>query len=107
MMWMVRKPEGQQATELLNRGVVGIGWGDVAPHLTGATTPADFYAAIAKTYPDQKDQQIVNAGRQLYKFFHEMKEGDTVVTYDSPRRVYHIGTLAGGVTSKPEEEPFS
>jgi restriction system protein len=107
-MWMVRNPKGQHAQELLKKSVVGIGWGEVGPHLAGAKTPADFYEAIRKAYPEYKGQQVVNAGRQLYKFFQEMKEGDTVVTYDSPRRIYHVGTIAGAVQSNPGiEEPFS
>jgi predicted Mrr-cat superfamily restriction endonuclease len=83
---MVRNPSGTYVQELLKQGVVGIGWPEVVPHLVNAQAPEDFYAAIQRTYPQSKGQEIVNAGRQLYKFFREIKDGDTVVTYDSPHR---------------------
>ncbi len=57
---------------------------------------------MRKTYPELRGQEIVNAGRQLFKFFREMKVGDRVLTYDSPRRTYHIGTVTGDVESNPE-----
>ena len=108
MMWMVRNPSGTYVQELLKQGVVGIGWPEVVPHLVNAQAPEDFYAAIQKTYPQSKGQEIVNAGRQLYKFFREIKDGDTVVTYDSPHRTYHIGTVTGPVRSNAQvEAPFS
>lgn len=105
---MVRNPQGKHADELLKKKVVGIGWPEAVPFLKAAKDPEDFYDAIRKAYPGSKGQEVVNAGRQLYKFFHEMKDGDTVVTYDSPKRTYHVGTIAGGVQSDPDvEAPFS
>jgi restriction system protein len=101
MTWMVRNPGGQHAQELLEKGIVGIGWSEVAPNVKGAKSPADFYEVVQKTYPELRGQEIVNAGRQLFKFFREMKVGDRVLTYDSPRRTYHMGTIAGDVQSNP------
>src|SRR5579863_4907074 len=104
MMWMVRNPEGKRAQELLEKGKVGIGWRDVVHRLKGAKSPADFYEAVRKTYPDLRGQEIINAGRQLFKFFREMKIGDSVITYDSPVRVYHIGKIVGDVQSDSQVE---
>jgi restriction system protein len=101
MMWMVRRPNGQYASELLEEGVVSIGWAEAAPFLDTAKTPDDFYEIIRKTDPDAKPQQVVNSGRQLYKFFREMKAGDIVATYDSPRRLYHVGMITGAAQSDP------
>ena len=98
MIWMVRNPGGQHAQELLEKSVVGIGWSQVAPMVKGANSPADFYEIIKKVYPENRGQEIVNAGRQLFKFFRELRVGDSVLTYDSPRRIYHIGTIAGEVS---------
>jgi restriction system protein len=108
MMWMVRNPQGKHADELLKAKAVGIGWPEVVSFLKGAKDPEDFYDVIQKAYPESKGQEIVNSGRQLYKFFREMKEGDTVVTYDSPNRIYHVGTIVGDVRSDSEKDaPFS
>ncbi len=107
-MWMVRNPQGKHADELLKAKAVGIGWPEAVPYLESAKTPEDFYDAIRKAYPESKGQEVVNAGRQLYKFFREIKNGDTVVSYDSPKRTYHVGIIAGSVQSNPQvEAPFS
>jgi len=98
-MWMIRNPGGQHADELLKRSIVGIGYGEASGQLGKAKTPDDFYAIVKKSFPDYTGQQVVNAGRQLYKFVHEVKEGDEVITYDSPLRVYHVGVVSGPVDS--------
>lgn len=96
-MWMIRNPGGQHAEELLQKGIVGVGWGEATDQIAKAKKPEDFYAIIRVAFPDYTDQQVVNAGRQLYKFAREVKEGDEVITYDSPRRVYHVGVVTGPV----------
>jgi restriction system protein len=101
-MWMVRSPGGEYATELLSKGLIGIGWGEAGSELPLARTPEDFYAIVRKHWPDYKPQQIINAGRQLYKFFREIKTGDKVLTYDSPRRTYHLGTVTSAAESNPD-----
>ncbi|MGD0762682.1 MAG: restriction endonuclease [Roseiarcus sp.] len=98
---MIRSPEGQYADQLLEKGVVAIGWGEAGQKYGNASTPEEFYQIVRATWPDWKPQQIVNAGRQLYKFFREMKVGDIVATYDSPRRLYHVGTITGEAQSAP------
>jgi restriction system protein len=100
-MWMIRTPGGRHADEILRREIIGLGWSEV-PSLQSARTPEDFYAAIKQAYPDYKGQQIINAGRQLYKFFREIKIGDTVATYDSPSRTYHVGVVEGEAKSDPD-----
>ena len=101
-MWMVRSPGGEYASELLEKGLIGIGWGEAGPQLTAARTPEDYYAVVRKHWPDYKPQQVINAGRQLYKFFQEMKIGDSAMTYDSQKRIYHIGTIISAAESHPE-----
>jgi restriction system protein len=100
-MWMVRNPAGQHADDLLKKNVVGIGWGEVAD-LAKAKVPEDYYAAVRKSHPEDHPQAVINAGRQLYKFFQEMKVGDVVATYDSPRRMYHVGVITGDAQINPE-----
>jgi restriction system protein len=92
MMWVVRNPGGHHADEMVERGIVSIGWSDLGD-LSRCLTPEDFYDAVRNAYPQISPQGMVNAGRQLYKFFHEMKHGDHVVTYDSSKRIYHLGTI--------------
>jgi hypothetical protein len=35
---MVRNPGGQHADELLARGIVGVGWGEVIGHIASASS---------------------------------------------------------------------
>ncbi len=58
--------------------------------------------AVRKTSPDDHPQQVINSGRQLYRFFHEMTAGDVVATYDLPRRIYYVGTIIGDVQNNPD-----
>jgi restriction system protein len=97
MMWMVRTPGGQYAAEILHMRVVAIGWESEGGLLMSAKSPQDFYAAIRKSYPEYPEQKIINTGSQLHKFFRVMKKGDTVLTYDTSARVYHVGKVAGEV----------
>jgi restriction system protein len=101
-MWMVRSPGGEYAGELLEKGLIGIGWGEAGPELLSARSPADFYAIVRKHWPDYRPQQVINAGRQLYKFFREIGIGDRVLTYDSSGRIYHVGTITGEAQSDPK-----
>lgn len=94
-MWMIRNPQGQHADILREKKVVGLGWANLENSISNAQKPEDFYAALKVSFPDYTDQQAVTAGRQLYKFYKEMKQGDTVITYDSPARVYLVGKISG------------
>ncbi len=103
--WMIRSPRGRYAEELLAQGMVRLGWGEVAQDLKDAERPQDFYAAVRQCSPHLKHLQVVSAGRQLYKFFREMKVGDPVITYDSERRKYHVGVITGDAQADPNSVP--
>jgi restriction system protein len=94
MMWVVRNPGGHHADEMVDKKIVSIGWSELGD-LSRCSTPEDFYEAVRTGYPETRPQGVVNAGRQLYKFFHEMKIGDIALTYDSSQRLYHIGRIVG------------
>ena len=100
-MWMIRSPRGRYAEELLEQGIVGLGWREAVPRLDNAETPRDFYAAVRQCSPHLTYLQVVSAGRQLYKFLREIKVGDPVITYDSERRTYHVGVITGDAQTDP------
>ena len=89
-MWMIRSPRGGYVKELIEQGVIGLGWGDAAARLHAAATPHDFYATGRQSCPQLRHLQMGSAGRQLYKFFREMKLGDPVMTYEfDPAHLSH------------------
>ena len=108
-MWMVRNPQGKHADELIKAKAVGIGWPRGSPLPEGREKCPKISTMLSRKHTlILKGQEIVNAGRQLYKFFREIKDGDTVVTYNSPEPKYHVGIIGGAVRSDPEvDAPFS
>jgi restriction system protein len=89
----------------LNKGCIALGWpamGDLA------AIPPDRSAFKAKTldaYPQWKQGKIINSASQLFRFLHEMKNGD-LVAYPSKRdRHIHIGQIDGDYRFDPKTEP--
>jgi len=57
---------------------------------------------VEKCWPeDNKFQHSLSVG-QVYRFREELIPGKTVVTYDSNRRIYHLGTVTGDYVYHPE-----
>jgi restriction system protein len=95
-MWMVRAGRSSiYVQDFLENSVVAIGWaelGDIDP-----TRSRDGLAeAIDKTYANDKEGARRVFTSVVYRFLQEICEGDRVVTYDSSRRVYHLGTIRSG-----------
>jgi restriction system protein len=77
------------------KNVVAIGWTEM-PDLS--TIPANrdaFKAVVTKTYPNVKPGAIPNYAGQLFRFVHELKQGDLVVYPSKADRIIHIGEVTG------------
>lgn len=86
----------------VEHGYVAIGW----PELGDLTTlPADreaFKAALRKADPDRPEQAIrIDAGI-LFRFLHEMKDGDIVVHPSKHDRMVNIGKFFGASRYVPQ-----
>ena len=91
--WMIRAGEGAYLVDdFVEKGVASIGWNEVGDlyHLTNRDMIKE---QLRKKYPDYKPGKINQTASQLYKFAHEVKQGDKVVTYDPSQRIYHIGNV--------------
>jgi len=94
-MWMVRAGSGGHlADEFKEQGVVAIGWSDLGD-LGQYKTKDDILQACKKQWPDWRDGQIMSSASQLLRFREKLSKGDRVITYDSSRRIYHVGTITG------------
>ncbi|SFC92018.1 restriction system protein [Thiohalospira halophila DSM 15071] len=92
---MVRAGQGgRQADEFVEKGHVGIGWEEVG-ELGAFPDKAALVERYRRAYPDWSEGRLNTAASQLIRFRDEMGPGDRVLTYDSSRRIYHIGTISG------------
>ncbi|WP_019022269.1 MULTISPECIES: restriction endonuclease [unclassified Thioalkalivibrio] len=94
-MWMVRAGQGgRQADEFREKGHVGIGWEEIGD-LSAFADKASLVQEYRSRFPDWPDGRRLSAASQLIRFRDEMAAGDRVLTYDSSRRIYHVGTITG------------
>lgn len=90
----------------LKSGVIALGWtaiGDLS------LLPADREAMkviYAKAYPDDPKGSIPTGVGMLYRFFHEVKEGDYVVYPSKMDRRINIGVVTGPYYFDAKEERY-
>lgn len=104
-MWMVRAASGGVlADQFREKGVVAIGWSAVGD-LSRFKNKEEILEAVASTYPDWSAGRQQSSASQLVRFRDEPSVGDRVVTYDSGRRIYHLGTITSGYRHVPDAVP--
>ena len=100
-MWMVRAASGGRlADEFKDQGVVAIGWTELGD-LTQYKNKDAILQACKNQWPDQRDGQVMSSASQLFRFREKLSKGDRVITYDSSRRIYHVGTISGEYSYNP------
>lgn len=92
-MWMIRSGRnGTVIHRFLNECAAYLGWGVVGP-----VHPTDSNASIRRrldeSYPYEKPGALPNIVGMLRRFSCEVRIGETFVTYDPVRRLYHIGVV--------------
>lgn len=96
---------GDATTLFLKRPCVGLGWQSVGNLSKLSPTREVFKAAVSIAYPKKKPGAIPNNAGQLFRFVHEVKEGDLVVFPNKGTRRIHIGRITGGYEYSPKPEP--
>lgn len=93
--WTVRAGnDNELAEEIGEQHVVAIGW-DRIGNLSECATRSEVKEQYVSTYPDHsKHRRSINAG-QLYRFAHEISEGDHVLSYVKTDRA-HIQLIEKG-----------
>lgn len=103
--WMVRSGRGGALVdEFLTHRVIAIGWHDLEADLTDLTQE-EIAERVQKTYPNYHRTAVANAAAMLFKIASTIAKGDHVVTYDSERRVYHLGRVTGPYRHLPKLIP--
>ena len=112
-LWVVHIGHDDRiALRALEENFLAIGWPDIAdlaPHDTREKMRAAYEAA----YPDAKRNSVSSSYGQVYRFAHEMKEGDPVVFPVKPTGEIAVGRVAGpyvrsddaGLTEYPHVRP--
>lgn len=100
-LWMVRSASGGRlADEFVEKGVVALG-SPVVGDLCKFRNKREILTALQAKRPNRRPAQWMAAASQWIRFRDELKQGDRVVTYDSSRRVYHLGTIASDYQHTP------
>lgn len=102
-IWGVHAGKTGDADDLfLKKNCVAIGWSKVGDLSKLAPSREAFKTRLAQVFPDKKPQAYATNGGQLFRFIHEMKEGD-VIAYPSKRdRHIHIGVVTGPYHFEPD-----
>lgn len=63
-------------------------------------------ATYLAEHPNESKNRVAAIVGQVYRFAHEMTQGQTVVMYDPASRLYHIGVITGDcVPTRDEDDP--
>ncbi|MFZ2526307.1 MAG: AAA family ATPase [Rhodococcus sp. (in: high G+C Gram-positive bacteria)] len=80
---------------------VRVGWDEMPDLRTLDATRDAFRKAVADAYPDEHKSHAASAGT-LYRFVHEMSDGDIVVSPNRADRTLRIGRICGPYEYRPE-----
>ena len=90
-MWMCRAERaGTVLHNFLNEGIAYLGWGETGV-IYQETTKQELRGRVEQANPGYRG--VGNATRCIWEFCQEVRIGDTVVTYDPPARLYHVGVI--------------
>jgi restriction system protein len=100
--WMVRAAQnGVYIDDFVEKGMVSIG-GNSEGALNTLVSKKEMFVKIQEIHSDWKKGKQIMWASQLYRFAHEIVQGDRVVSYDTQQRIYHVGTVTGGYGFQPQ-----
>lgn len=79
----------------LKKNVVAVGWTALGDLSALPPNREAFKSAVAKAYPTAKPGAIPNNAGQLFRFVHEVKQGDLVLYPSKADRTINIGEVTG------------
>lgn len=101
-MWKITAGRANAyVSQFLDDSVVAIGWSEAGDYRDISSREA-LIQRFATVWPEQTSRQIQVAAGQVWRFLHEVREGDQVVTYDPTTRLYHVGSIQGSPKYEPE-----
>ncbi len=105
-MWMIRAGEGAHLVDVfLENGIVAVGWNEIGD--ISGKTKKEIKALMRDRYAKFSQGKIAISAGQMIRFAFEIKNGDYVVTYDPPARIYHLGKIIGDYEYLPGKIEYS
>lgn len=92
-------------TKPVDDGFIAIGWHQLGNLSHIPATRDAFKNAVRQTFPDAKEGSIPVQAGVLYRFLHEMKEGETVVYPSKVDRMVNIGFVSGPYRYESQSNP--
>ena len=86
---------GDADSLFLQHDCVALGWHEVGDLRNLPAERDAFKNRVGDVYPDWTPGKKINAASQLFRFMHEMKEGDLVCYPSKADRQIHIGKISG------------
>ncbi len=103
-IWIIRAGHGGKHADVFREaGIIGIGFsrtGDASRLMT----PGEILAKLKVEHPNVKERRLINRAGQLYRFVHEVKDGDLVLTPIRDTREIMIGICSGSYRFEPGRE---
>jgi restriction system protein len=94
---------GDAATLFKEKNCVALGWQLIDDLSKLAPNREAFKVAVANAYPNKKPGAIPNNAGQLFRFTHEVQEGDLIIFPDKLERKIHIGMISGPYKYRPKQ----
>jgi restriction system protein len=82
------------------KGYIALGWPEVGDLSTFAPSRDAFRAKVVEAFGNVS--HATNSTGQLFRFVHEMKNGDLVIYRSKVDKQIHIGSVTGGFEYRPE-----
>jgi len=101
-MWMVRSEGGSLYDAFRERGVVAVGWNQLAAHAKPGVERKQLIALYQSVEPQAKQGTVVSGASQVWRFVNDIQDGDWVITYSPTNRLYAIGNVTGSAEHHPE-----
>jgi restriction system protein len=100
-MWMARGDSGRLYDEFQERGLVALGWWELAEAKPGMSRKqlAEMYR---RKQADYKHGTILSGASQVWRFLNEIEINDYVITYNPSTRRYLVGQVLGAPKVEPE-----
>lgn len=101
-MWMVRSEGGSLYDAFRERGMVAVGWSQLAAEAKPGVRREQLIALYRSAEPQAKQGTVVSGASQVWRFVNDIREGDWVVTYSPANRLYSLGKVSGAAEHHPE-----